>query len=230
MTCANLSVLTDSACDLSRSIRCIFPGALHERNTSRLPTRSRRVFANGTCVQLTHHDGAVTPRCRRRRRCRGLPLVVWCPPLCHTPWGRHRLSGDGYPHLSSRLRRELFSSNQRHRIPVQVIAPTIAPLGRRIPVGTQDSSFVGSDRRDGCVHASSSGTLWPSVRVRAADSGHALTRTALQHGHLRRSKGHLPRAPGRAGVACLGSSESAILFGFEVCWAPDHAPLCRCGS
>jgi hypothetical protein len=40
---------------------------------------------------------------------------------------------------------------------------------------------------------------------------------------------NLPRAPGRAGVACLGSSESAILFAFEVCWAPDRALLCRCG-
>src|SRR5215813_14186838 len=27
-----------------------------------------------------------------------------------------------------------------------------------------------------------------------------------------------------------GTSESAILFGFEVCWAPDRARLCRCGS
>ena len=44
-------------------------------------------------------------------------------------------------------------------------------------------------------------------RVRAADSGHALTRTAHQHHHLRCSKGHLPRAPGRAGVAHLESSE-----------------------
>src|SRR5436309_8562335 len=39
-------------------------------------------------------------------------------------------------------------------------------------------------------------------RVRAAVSGHALTRTAPRH-HLPYSKGHLPRAPGRAGVACL---------------------------
>jgi hypothetical protein len=44
-------------------------------------------------------------------------------------------------------------------------------------------------------------------RVRAADSGHALTRTAPQHHHLRCFKGHLPRAPGRAGVAYPGSSE-----------------------
>jgi hypothetical protein len=32
-------------------------------------------------------------------------------------------------------------------------------------------------------------------------------RTAAQHHHLRCSKGHLPRAPGRAGVGYLGSSE-----------------------
>ena len=44
-------------------------------------------------------------------------------------------------------------------------------------------------------------------RVRAADSGHALTRTAPRHHHLRCFKGPLPRAPGRAGVAYLGSSE-----------------------
>jgi hypothetical protein len=47
-----------------------------------------------------------------------------------------------------------------------------------------------------------------SKRVRAADSGHALTRTAPHHHHhLRSSNGHLPRAPGRAGIAYLGSSE-----------------------
>ena len=27
-----------------------------------------------------------------------------------------------------------------------------------------------------------------------------------------------------------GLRKSAILFGFEVCWASDRAPLCRCGS
>ena len=44
-------------------------------------------------------------------------------------------------------------------------------------------------------------------RVRAADSGHALTRTAPRHHHLRCFKGPLPRAPGRAEVEYLGSSE-----------------------
>ena len=50
-------------------------------------------------------------------------------------------------------------------------------------------------------------------RVRAADSGHALTRTAPQPHHLRCSEGHLPRAPGRAGVAYLGSSEIGYSLG-----------------
>jgi hypothetical protein len=44
-------------------------------------------------------------------------------------------------------------------------------------------------------------------RVCAADSGHALRRTAPRHHHLRCFKGPLPRAPGRAGVAYLESSE-----------------------
>ena len=49
--------------------------------------------------------------------------------------------------------------------------------------------------------------LRPLLRERIrADSGHAFT-NGPRHHHLRCFKGPLPRAPGRAGVAYLGSSE-----------------------
>jgi hypothetical protein len=44
------------------------------------------------------------------------------------------------------------------------------------------------------------------------------------------SEGHLPREPGRAKVAPLGSSEIGYSLRVDVCWAPDRAPRCRCGS
>ena len=121
------------------------------------------------------------------------------------------------------------------------LVPTRSRMGRqpsKLPAGVRN--------RSNAKHVDVVPNSWPSnvrpsgkkmacsrclgKRVRAADSGHALTRTAPRHHHLPCSKRHLPRAPGRAGVACLESSGSAILFGFEVCWAPDRAPLCRCGS
>ena len=94
----------------------------------------------------------------------------------------------------------------------------------RIPVGTPTAELpAGVRNRLNAKHVDVVPNSWPSNvrpsgkkmacsrclgrRVRAADSGHALTRTAPQHHHLRCSKGHLPRAPGRAGVAYLGSSE-----------------------
>ena len=43
-------------------------------------------------------------------------------------------------------------------------------------------------------------------------------------------KGHLPRASGRRESHTWDLRKSGILFGFEVCWAPDRAPPCRCGS
>ena len=46
----------------------------------------------------------------------------------------------------------------------------------------------------------------PAKRVRAGDSGHALTNGAPAPSSAL-FQGHLPRAPGRAGVAYLGSSE-----------------------
>ena len=72
--------------------------------------------------------------------------------------------------------------------------------------------------------------LQPLLRERIrADSGHAFT-NGPRHHHLRCFKGPLPRAPGRAGVAYLGSSEIGYSLRVDVCRAPDRAPRCRCGS